>query len=391
MLQNRSIKRVLAGLLAAFAFAGMAMPAMAVETDAANFPIGSEQAKSLLLAEATSMQTILKKNDSEQLLVAGLSRMPITLVVCEAIDRGELSLDEQIVVGEFASKISGPTAFLEANEKIAVKDLLKSAAMIGAGDAIVAMALKLFGTDQAAAIAINERMSELKINATITSLSNTDTKLSAADLAVLGRRLADSPSFSQYSAMYLDGITHEDGSFTELANPNRLVKTYPGCIGIATGSSSEAGYCGVFAVKRSESVMIAVVVGAKNSKERFSLAQSLFDFGSSNYQAVRLCAKGDVVVPKVLVSNGTLQWVDLIAQNDMTMLLAKGDSTPDAVYEVPERLNAPFKSGDVLGTVHYVDENGNAVASLNLVAATGCDVAKLADYFRMVGLGWVHA
>ena len=288
MLQNRRIKRALAVILAlTLAFAGMVTPAMAVQTDAANFPIGSEEAKSILLAEATSMQTILQKNDAEQYLVAGLCRIPITLVVCEAIDRGELSLDEQIVVGEFASRISGPTAFLEANEKIAVKDLLKSAAMIGAGDAIVAMALKLFGTDQAAALAINERLSALNINATITSLSNTDTKFSAADLAVLGRCLADSPSFTQYSAMYLDGITHENGKETELANPNRLVKTYPGCIGIATGSSAESGYCGVFAVKRSESVMIAVVIGAKNSKERFSLAQSLFDFGSSNYQAVR--------------------------------------------------------------------------------------------------------
>lgn len=392
MIKSRSIKRALAGLMTfALAFAGMAVPAMATETDATNLPIGSEEAKSLLLAEASSMQTILQKNDAEQYLVAGLGRMPITLVVCEAIDRGELSLDEQIVVTEFASKISGPTAFLEANEKIAVKDLLKSAAMIGAGDAIVALALKLFGTDQAAALAISERLGELGISATITSLSSTDTKLSAADLALLGRCLANSPSFTQYSAMYLDDITHEDGSLTELANPNRLVKNYPGCIGIATGSSSEAGYCGVFAVKRSESVMIAVVVGAKNSKERFSIAQALFDFGSSNFQVVRLCAKGDVVVPKVLVNSGTLRWVDLIAENDMTMLLGKGDPTPGAVYEVPKQLNAPFAAGDVLGAVHYVDEEGNTVASLNLIAATGCDEAGLADFFRIIGLDWVNA
>ena len=94
-------------------------------------------------------------------------------------------------------------------------------------------------------------------------------------------------------------------------------------------------------------------------------------------------------MPKVSVNNGTLRWVDLIAENDMTMLLAKGDATPSAVYEVSDRLEAPFKPGDVLGKVHYVDESGNTVASLNLVAATGCDEAGLGDFFRIIGLDWV--
>lgn len=357
---------------------------------AESLPFEDEKSPAALLVEASSQQTILEKEADKKYPVAGLSRLPAILTICEAVDQGTLLEEDLVTVSEAAAAVPGPTAFLETSESISVQALLKSAIMISAGDSVMALAQKLHGTEQAFLAVVNQRLMELGIAATCESLSSTQTAFSARELAIMAGILAKSESFCKYSSLYLDGIEHEGGRYTELVNPNRMVKNYGGCYGTATGSSSEAGYCGVFTVRRADHDMICVVLGAKNSEERFQAAQAMLDYGLANYRSVMLATAGEIKAAGIPVSNGTIQQVDLVAKQDLSMLLKKDAEMPLELPTIPEKLDAPFAAGSVLGRIDYTDNDGRILATLELTAATGADVAGFGEYFRSVLLDWLR-
>ena len=153
-----------------------------VAARAEEIPFDGDSVKAALLIEGNSMQIILDKDGSSAYNVAGLSRLAALLVICEAIDAGYLQEEDLVTITEAAAAVSGPTAFLEANETIATKELLKSAIMISAGDSIMALAQKLYGTEQAFLQAVNGRMKELGIDVEYTTLSSTNIMLNAMEI-----------------------------------------------------------------------------------------------------------------------------------------------------------------------------------------------------------------
>lgn len=358
---------------------------------AETLPVDVNGAAALLVVEASSMQPVLAYNENAPLQVAGLARLPLLLLVCEGVDAGALSLDDTVTVTQAAAAIKGPTAFLEANEAISARELLKAAVMIGAGDAMASLAIKLYGTQAAVLQAMAARLEALGIDAQYTDLASTSTPLSAVDIAKLGRLLARSEAFNLYSGLYLDGIIHEDDRYTELVNPNRLIRDYPGCTGVATGSSNTAGYCGVFSVNLTEASLMVVVVGTPNSKARFAAAQSALDYAAASFSFIRLAQAGEVMLENVPVANGTQARVDLIAMTDLTLVATKESVVPRHSYNVPEQLQAPFAAGDQLGSVDYYDADDNLLASLPLSTTVSCEVAGLTDFFRSICLHWLRA
>ena len=208
-----------------------------------SMPADMAGAKAAVLAEQTGGNSVAALKADEKMEVGGLSRLPALLAVCEGMDQGLITLNASITVSEAASRIKGPTAFLSAYEIIDAASLLKAAVMITAGDAIYALAEAIYGSATACQQRMQERLSELGVEASYNNLMDTDIRLSANDLVAIGRALMQSPSFTSYSGLFYDSITHADGRVTELASSNRLLKSSVGCVGVATGSSTSAGYC----------------------------------------------------------------------------------------------------------------------------------------------------
>lgn len=348
-------------------------------------------AKSVLLVESASMQPLIEKNASEALPVGGLARLPALLLVCMAIDGGALSPDDVVSVNDIAASIPGTTAFIESGESIAVKELVKAAIMIGAGDAICALAYKLYGTEQAYIDAARQALTELGINSAVTGLTDTTAAYSAWDIAKIGAELMQSECFLSYSSIYMDGITHEGDRYTELVNQNRMIRSYPGCIGGMTGSSQDSGYCCFVGASFGDGRMLCVILNAQNSKERFAQAQSAFDYGISNYSPLKLANKNEIVAEHIPVKNGTMAYIDLAAATDMALLLSKSEKAPEKRDNIPECIDAPIKAGDILGSVDYLDESGNIIATLELVALTNVDKAAFTDRFVNIALAWLRA
>ncbi len=77
-----------------------------------------------------------------------------------------------------------------------------------------------------------------------------------------------------------------------LVNTNRLVKEYHGTTGIKTGSTSEAKYCLSASAKRGGNLhLIAVILGADNSRIRFDESMRLLDYGFANYDSIPIGRK----------------------------------------------------------------------------------------------------
>lgn len=335
-----------------------------------------------VLIEPYSGQVIFEKNADEKLDSAGLVYLPLMLAVCEKFDSDALNRSDTVRVSYEASRIKGQTAFIEPNEEIEAGALLKAAVMLTAGDAIYALAEHAFGT---AASAL-QRASELLGGMTFSE----DAYLSARELALVAAKLADSAAYRAFSTLYMDEIVHQNGVRTELVNQNRLIRDCNGCFGLSTGSSSAAGYCGAFAVKRGGATFVCVVLGAKNSKERFAAAKELIEYAFASYSVKTLCKEGEIVKSGVAVLGGRDKTVDIVAHKAGVVLANTGTELESRI-DLTDTLRAPLDSGVSVGSMSLVNAAGEALVTVELFPAKDVPAADFSDVFNSLLRDWLCA
>ncbi|MDL2257916.1 hypothetical protein LJC42_01990 [Eubacteriales bacterium OttesenSCG-928-K08] len=360
-----------------------AQETMETPEDSGNSAIAGE-IKSALLVEMSTQQPLAQKEADILQPVAGLCKLPALLVVCEAVDQGLMDLSAQVSVSSRAAGIGGPSAFIERGETIEAAHLMKAAAMICAGDAIEALGEAIFGTETAFLDRINNRLDQLGVGVTLNDPIGIGTNFSSRMLAVIGAALMQSECFTTHSTLTLEKFTHQDGRETELVSANKMLRNYAGCIGVATGSSPSDGYCGVFSVARGDTKLICVVLGAKNSNERFAVAQALLDEAYATLRTQSLAQKGDVFAQDVRVKGGKISSISLVAKDTVVLLLDKAEPALTAVENIPEELSAPLKATDVVGSISYQSADGVERGKVELVPAQSVEKNYYRDCIREV-------
>ena len=351
------------------------------------FPAGAKEqivdempGKALCLIEAQSGTVLMAKGEKERFDAAGLSRLPALLVACEAIDEGEISIEDIVSVSEAAADVRGPTAFLSGGERMAVGELIKSAVMITAGDAVFAATEAVDASDKAFVERVDRRLKELKIEASYTDRLGANMLFSVEELALIGAALCRSNTFLSYSKMYYEELVHESGLVTEMASANKLLKTCEGTNGVATGSSSQAGYCGVFSAKRGDDIYVCSILGAENAAERAKSAKAMLEYAFSSYNSKMLAKRGETLQAGVKVIGGVSDKCDLVAARDVFVVLPKDNAYTER-REIPENLQAPLRAGEALGSIVYLDANGETLSRVELTVAEDVEEALWQDYF----------
>lgn len=150
---------------------------------------------------------------------------------------------------------------------------------------------------------MNRRAKQLGMNSTTfynaTGLDADGHLTTAHDIALMSRELLNHRDVTKYTTIWQDSL--RDGK-TGLVNTNKLVRFYEGCTGLKTGTTDGAGCCVSASAKRGDMELIAVVMGAANSDDRFSAARKLLDYGFANYQ--RYSAKDSKSFAPVKVTRG---------------------------------------------------------------------------------------
>ena len=357
--------------------------------DPSNSPVDLTKAEAAILVNLETGRTILGKDTEKPVEAAGLVRLPALLTVCRAFDEGRIKPGDTVTVVPEAATVRGATAFLSPNERIDADELLKASAMLLAGDAVCALIRAAYPGEAASISAVNEVLARLGIGQIGESSLGTGRKFTVSELAKVCMALSESGSWRKYSSVYLDTLTHENAPPTELTNPNRLVRFYSGCFGIATGSVGAAQYCGAFIAKRGSTTYLAIVAGLPDSASRFALASEMLDYGFSAYRAVEIGADQTSEL-KASVSGGKSVTVKLTAGDDLKALLPVTDTKVLTEAVIPEYVEAPIIKGAEIGTLIMKNARGETLGEIPLKAAETVERALWKDRFMALIADWLH-
>lgn len=348
-------------------------------------------AKSAILMEESTGNILYESNPDERLPIASVTKVMTMLLIMEAVDSGKISLDDMVTVSENAMSYGGSTMFLETGEQLTVNDMLKGIAVASANDGCVAMAEHLAGSESAFVDMMNEKAKELGMENThfmnTNGLDEDDHYSSARDVAIMSRELMKHETIFNYTSIWMD--TLRGGKF-QLANTNKLIRFYDGANGLKTGSTSKALCCLSAAAKRNDMQLIAVVLGAPTSAERFASAKSLLDYGFANYAVNTQITAGDEV-QKIAVEKGVDKEVGVVAGDSCSTLVKKGqEDNITKEIKIDETITAPIEAGQKIGTM-TISRDGEVIADIDLNALSAVEKKGIGliikDFFATIFFG----
>ncbi|MBR3804562.1 MAG: D-alanyl-D-alanine carboxypeptidase [Clostridia bacterium] len=352
---------------------------------AENLPV-----KAKYLYDFNTGTEIYAYNENERLPIASMTKIMLLDLVYENIELKNLSLDEEITISETASGMGGSQVFLEAGRNYTVSNLIKSVTVASANDASVALAERLYGSEDNCVIKMNEKAKNLGLNNTLfsncTGLPKPMQYSSAKDIALIFADLIKHEGYFEYSKIWMDKIEHSKNS-TEIANTNKLIKFYNGCDGGKTGFTNEAGFCLTATAKRGNMRLISSVIGASDSKTRFNETSKLLNEGFNGYENKAVLDKNIPLDFKAKVESSKQGLVEVYPERNYFVLCKKGEKPKvDFEYQL-NKVKAPVYKGDKIGKVTiYV--NGVESGSVNLLSATNALKMNYFDTLREIANNW---
>jgi len=316
-------------------------------------------AKSAILVEQSTGKILYEKNSHEKLPPASITKIMTELLTLEAIEEGKLKWDEKLTCSEHAASMGGSDIWLEPNEQMTVTDLFKAMAISSANDAAVVFAEKIGGSEQGFVNLMNQRAKQLGMNDThfvnANGLDADGHLTSAYDVMLMSRELLKHKDVFKFCTVWMDSLR---GGKTQLVNTNSLIRTYNGINGLKTGSTSKAGYCISATACRDDMQLIAVIMGADNSKDRFKSAANLLDYGFGGWSIVKAQIPQKKFNIKVL--NGEEYTVSATVTDLPNVLVEKGkEKSVTHKINIVSDVAAPVEKGQVLGQITIWSDGKN--------------------------------
>lgn len=328
------------------------------------------KAKSAVLMDQTTGRVLMKMNENEKIYPASVTKIMSMLLVAEAIDSNTIRLTDEVTASTNASKKGGSQIWLKEGETMTVDELLKATAVYSANDACTALGEYIAGSDEGFVMMMNERAGELGMKNThfdnCTGLDDTSqTHLTTAyDIALMSRELMKHQFIQQYTKIWMDSLR---GGKTELVNTNKLIRFYEGATGLKTGTTSKAGCCISATATRNGTSLIAVVMGADNSNDRFEGAKAMLNWGFANYETVTPQIDKSLITD-VNIIMGEERTLTPQISGDSKFLIPKGKAKNlTQEIDLAAAVEAPVESNQTLGTV-TVKLDGQKLGEYKLTA-----------------------
>ena len=344
-------------------------------------------APSAVLMEVSTGTVIYEKDADTARPPASVTKVMTMLLIFDALEAGSIHLEDEVTTSEYAASMGGSQVFLEPGEIQTVDTMLKCIAVASANDACVAMAEYICGSEEEFVRKMNERAKGLGMdNTNFVNCNGLDAEehvTSARDIALMSRELiAKYPQVHDYSMIWMENITHntsKGASEFGLTNTNKLVRQYEYATGLKTGSTGEAKFCVSATGEKNGIEMIAVVMGAETSKERFADAVKLLNHGFGKCQLYTDESTPDV--QSADVEGGVREYVSVERPGAFSYLDMTGANLAEVEKrtEMNENLSAPLKKGDVIGYIVY-SIDGREIGRAELTAGEAVEKAGFIDY-----------
>ena len=320
-------------------------------------------AKGAVLIDAETGEVLFEQDAHKELPLASVTKVMTMLLVMEAVDSGKITLDDQVTISERAASMGGSQMYMEPGETHTVAELMEGVAMASANDGCVSLSEFVAGSEEIFVERMNERAKELGMRDThfvnTNGLPVADHYSSAYDIAVMSRKLYAFEEthkwFTTWQSTITVGLPGKEKEFG-LTNTNKLIKAYPGCNGIKTGFTSDAGYCLSASATRNDVHLIAVALGCETSKIRNAQVAKLFDYGFANFGSKLIADEGEVLT-RMKIERGTPQEIPVVSAQKVTALVQKGkEDSITTKLELLEEVPLPLAAGSRVGTLHVMKD-----------------------------------
>lgn len=342
-----------------------------------------------ILIDGISGTVLFEKDADRRMYPASTTKVMTAIVAFEAIERGEFSKDDMILVTEEMladADIDGSNIALKPGEEMSLHNLIKGMLIASGNDAASAIATHIGGTKSAFVDMMNAKASELGLSNTHfvnpDGIHNDDHYTTASDMAKIALY-----AMKKFDFRDIVDCAHIKIPPTNLSperyyiNTNGLLSTmryldyaYKGANGVKTGYTGKAGNCLVSSVKRDRMEFIGVLFGGKDVIASHKDSIQMFDWAFENLTSATPILKGSLVCEiKVRQGKGT-DSIPLSAATDGTVIIPNGTNTDDLEfkYDIPEYTTAPVKENDKIGSV-TITHNGQPLTTCDLLASTNVD------------------
>lgn len=342
---------------------------------------------SAYLTDFSSGRVLYAKAEDERHEIASMVKIMTATLTFEALERGEISLEDEVVISKTAAGMGGSQMFLDEGATYKAGDLIKGVIIASANDASVALAEHIAGSHEGFVDMMNARAKQLGMDNTLfscaTGLPDSGKQYSTArDVNIMTRELMKHKGYYDYAGIWMEDFVHPSGRTTQLVNTNKLIRNYAGCIGGKTGFTNEAGFCLSACADRKGIKVVATLIGGKDSNTRFAEVSSMFNYAFAKYCVSKVVCAGDVL-GDIAVSGGKMARVAYGADADVNMLIKTGEEIAPPVINLPQKVKAPVQRGDIIGSAEYSTPTGEKV-EVNLIALESVEKASFFDYLKKV-------
>ena len=343
--------------------------------------------RAVCLIDQDTGTVLYEKNADQQMPIASITKVMTLLLTFEAIHDGRLTLDTLVPVSEHAYHMGGSQIWLEPGEQFTLDEIIKAICVSSANDAAVAVAELVGGSEQGFVQMMNDRAAELGMtNTTFHNACGLDTEghlSTARDVAIMSRQiLTTCPEVLHYTGIWTDTLR---GGATQLVNTNKMLRRYNGITGLKTGTTSGAGVCISASATRDGLNLIAVVLGAPSSKDRFEAAATLLDYGFAAWRAAPLPAMEDrPLLIKVKGSAEESVPLEYSALPESILMPKESAAELTAQLTLPDELDAPVQQGQAVGMVRIL-AGESVLGEYDICAAA--DAPEM-DFGTALGLLW---
>ena len=341
--------------------------------------------KSAILIEPETGKILYEKNSHDRFAPASMTKIMSMILIMEAIEKGALKWNEELIASEYATSMGGSQIFLKQNEKMSVKDLFKAVSIGSANDATVVFAEKIGGTEKNFVNMMNKKAKELGLKDTnfknATGLDAANHYSSAYDMAFMARELIKHDKVFEFTTIYEDYLRKDSDNKFWLVNTNKLIKTYEGADGLKTGYTKEAGYCLTATAKKDDLRLVGVIMGSSSSNDRNTNMTSLLNYGFNMYD-MQVEVKKDEVITRKYVSKAKNQIIKIVPKKNVGVLVKRGNEYNKLNYDIKlNKIKLPIKRGKTIGWLVLKDKN-KIVNKVDLTVKEDVKKASIIELYK---------
>jgi D-alanyl-D-alanine carboxypeptidase (penicillin-binding protein 5/6) len=327
-----------------------------------------------ILMDADSGAVLYQRNADEPVPPANLSTLMLVAMMFAALRSGELKLDADYFMSEYAWRTGGAPSrtqsmFVPLGKTAKVEELLKGIIVQYGNDAAISVAENMLGNEGLAAEAMTAEARRIGLKKAAfknaTGLYHPQQSMPVREIALIARHIIK--EYPEYYPMFLQReFFYRSHKFY---NRDPLLAVVPGVELIRAGLTKVSGYGIVASAKQENRRLILVLNGAATSEERKDDARRLLEWGFKNFSEVKIFDTGEIV-GHARVWGGARMYLPLVGDGAVNVVLPRHPASPKVTARIYYKgpLKPPLKKGDQVATLR-VTTASDATSEVPLYAA----------------------